>query len=509
LIRSGDNWLGRWREDEEDANGVVKRPHKKVVLGTIEDFPTKRLAERELARRLEPINNVEYRPQRRITFEAFSQKWLKEVLVHQKRSSQSSARSHVRVHLVPAFGEMNLADIRMEQVQQFVTGSSKSPKMVKNVVVTLMSMWSTAQAWKYVQHNPFERKANGRLILALPAAAPSETYHFTVEEALAIIDKAQGPWRTFFRILAETGMRPGECAGLRVDDVGEGVLTVAQSVWGQQVQTPKSKNAIRTFAISSSLAKEIEEMVDEGACYSECGESGERDVLRGERSRSRGGARTPENRLSDGSRSELLFTTEAGKPLSMDNFRQRVLNPILVELGIDKKLERLGVFRCGNYAFRHMNATLMDTLNTPMKTRQKRLGHAQIETTLKHYTHAVDSDDRAVADAIGALFRPKEMQVADSAGSVAPGTVVHPAVQAKTSQQLDELPDTDPWREPLVRSDVIAAHIGVTTETVQRWSRRAKDPLPVLKFGLRGFARYRMSDVEAWLDRRRFSPAEP
>jgi integrase len=402
LIRSDDNWYGRWREDVVTANGEVKRPHKKVVLGTIEDFPTKRLAERELARRLEPINNVEYRPQRRITFEVFSQKWLKEVLVHQKRSSQSSARSHVRVHLVPAFGAMNLADIRMEVIQQFITGSSKSPKMVKNVVTTLMSMWSTAQAWGYVQHNPFPRGASGRLLLALPAAAPSETYHFTVEEALAIIYKAQGRWKTFFRILAETGMRPGECAGLRVCDVGAGSLTVAQSAWGQKLQTPKSKNAIRTFAISSSLAKEVKEMVD-GAPGTE---NPGRDI------RISRLAEDPHG-TDNGSKS-LLFTTEAGRPLSMDNFRQRVLNPILAKLGIDKKLKERGILRCGNYAFRHMNATLMDALNTPLKTRQKRLGHADALTTLGHYTHAADSDDVAVADAIGALFSPKGELAPDS-----------------------------------------------------------------------------------------------
>jgi integrase len=426
LIRSGDNWLGRWREDVADDTGAVKRVHKKEVIGTVEDFPTKRLAERELARRLEPINNVEYRPQRRITFEAFSQKWLKEVLVHQKRSSQSSARSHVRVHLVPAFGAMNLADIRMEQVQHWVSQASSppslttrepsfprlSPKTVRNVVVTLMSMWSTAQAWGYVQHNPFPRGASGRLLLALPAAAPAETYHFTVEEALAIIDKAQGRWKTFFRILAETGMRPGECAGLRGCDVGGCMLTVAQSVWGQKVQTPKSKSAVRTFAISATLAKEVKEMVDEARKkepFESARETGSQPPQTDQKARPQNGFSGATGVRQAGAVSvRLLFTTEAGKPLSMDNFRQRVLNPILVELGIDKKLERLGIARCGNYAFRHMNATLMDTLNTPMKTRQKRLGHAQIETTLKHYTHAIDADDRITADQIGALLASKQ-----------------------------------------------------------------------------------------------------
>lgn len=421
LLRSGDNWLGRWREDVADDTGAVKRVHKKEVIGTFADFPTKRLAMRELERRLEPINNVEYRPTRRVTFAVFAQRWQEQVLVHQKPSSQSSARSHINVHLLPAFGELNMADIRMEMIQQFVTESDKSPKMVKNVIVTLMSMWSTAQAWQYVQHNPFPRGASGRLLLKLPAAAPGETYHFTVEEALAIIDKAEGRWKTFFRILAETGMRPGECAGLRVCDVGTKTLTVSQSVWGQRIQTPKSKNAIRTFAISSALAEEIKEMVDEDTKARSLPilDVGARRTRKGlalgvsDEGASLAGALAGQsaNHLQQGVRERrsddlpvLIFTTEAGKPLSMDNFRQRVLNPILKELGIDKKLERLGIARCGNYAFRHMNATLMDTLNTPMKTRQKRLGHAQIETTLKHYTHAIDADDRMAADRIGALL---------------------------------------------------------------------------------------------------------
>lgn len=420
LLRSGDNWLGRWREDVVDASGVVKRPHVKRELGTIADFPTKRLAERELARRLEPINNVEYRPSRRITFEVFAQKWLKEVLVHQKRSSQSSARSHVRVHLLPAFGEMNMADIRMERIQQFVTGSDKSPKTVKNVIVTLMSMWNTAQAWGYVQHNPFPRGASGRLLLKLPAARPGETYDFTVEEALGIIDKAEGQWKTFFRTLGETGVRPGEMAGLLRTGVDreKHTLKITQSVWGQEVQTPKSTAGVRTFAISDSLTKELGVLIDstpdnEYGLVFVTESRGNRKIDRDRIIELRGIGwswdrvakevdvpRTTCMRAAAGK----SIRQSGGKPLSMDNFLKRVLNPILAELGIDKKLERLGITRCGNYAFRHMNATLMDTLNTPMKTRQKRLGHAQIETTLKHYTHAIDADDRMAADRIGALL---------------------------------------------------------------------------------------------------------
>lgn len=268
---------------------------------------------RELERRLDSINSEEYRPNRHVTVAVFAQRWIYAVLVHLKRSSQSSARSHIRVHLLPAFGPMCMADIRMEAIQQFVTNSKTSPKTLRNVVVTMMSMWNTAQAWEYVQHNPFPCGASGRLLLRLPAPRPAETYHFTVEEALAIVDKAQGRWKTFFRVLAETGMRPGELAGLRRDAIGDRALTISQSVWGQRVQTPKSRAGIRTFAIGGSLAEDLRNLVEA----------------------------TPDNDYG------LVFVTDpgrskrnpGGKPLSMDNFRHRVLNPILKELGVDKKLE--------------------------------------------------------------------------------------------------------------------------------------------------------------------------
>jgi integrase len=53
-----------------------------------------------------------------------------------------------------------------------------------------------------------------------------------------------------------------------------------------------------------------------------------------------------------------------------------------------------------------MNATVMDEIGTPLKTRQHRLGHAQIETAMAHYTHKVDADDRKAADTIGAMLSP-------------------------------------------------------------------------------------------------------
>jgi hypothetical protein len=99
-----DRWIARWREDVLLPDGEVKRVHKKQVIGTTADFPTKRMAMRELERRLAPINNEEYRPWRRTIFAEFAEKWKSEIMIHHKPSSQSSEESIVDVHLVPFFG---------------------------------------------------------------------------------------------------------------------------------------------------------------------------------------------------------------------------------------------------------------------------------------------------------------------------------------------------------------------------------------------------------------------
>ncbi len=63
--------------------------------------------------------------------------------------------------------------------------------------------------------------------------------------------------------------------------------------------------------------------------------------------------------------------------------------------------------------------------------------------------------------------------------------------------------DENPWREPLVRAEVVAEYLQVTVETVFKWARAKKDPLPMRQYGLRGFRRFKMSEIESWLDRRK------
>ena len=54
-------WYGRWLEDELQPDGSIIRIHRSEILGDKSEFPTKRLAQRELDRRLAAINNPIYK----------------------------------------------------------------------------------------------------------------------------------------------------------------------------------------------------------------------------------------------------------------------------------------------------------------------------------------------------------------------------------------------------------------------------------------------------------------
>ena len=61
-------------------NGEIKRVLGWNPLGTIKDYPTRKLALRALEDRLLTINNVSYRPRPVAKFSDFADKWQKLIL---------------------------------------------------------------------------------------------------------------------------------------------------------------------------------------------------------------------------------------------------------------------------------------------------------------------------------------------------------------------------------------------------------------------------------------------
>jgi integrase len=359
-----------WREDVLLPDGRTERIRKAEVLGTVRDYPTRRLAERALEQRLSEVNSLTYKPRPTATFREFAEKWQRDVLSQHKRSTQSADKSRLRKHLIPELGDVAMKDINREFVQTFVARKVKtlSAKSVRNLIALLREMWTQAKADGYSQIDPFAA-------LVMPDRGLTNERCLTLDEMKQVIDSAPEPYKTYYWILAETGIRCGEACGLPIKNLllDSGCIRITQKVWHGKIETVKSVKGKRIFEVSPQLVEHL-----------------------------RGHLKTwLPNSLG------LLFATGNGTPWDADVVRKRKLYPLL---------EKLGIERCGFHAFRHGNETVMDGEAVPMAVRQSRLGHSDPRTTMM-YTHIVSEDGRKIAARFGELLTstPMAMMAAGNA----------------------------------------------------------------------------------------------
>lgn len=354
----GKGWTIRWREHVK-KNGQRQSVKRSRTLKKSE-YPTKRSASKILEEYVGAAGSSRLAVSTVVTFDSFAADWQEEVLSQYKPSMQSSAKSVIRCHLLPFLRGVRLKDIHGDSVQRFIASRQVSPKTVLNAVGLLRLMWKYAKAQRLVRHNPFDGTV-------LPKWRKREQFALSQKQMRRIITAAQEPYQTTFWLVGETGIRAGELCGLRVEDADleRGLILVRQSVWHGKVQTPKTKDSVRTFALSPIL---VEHLHDEYL----------------------------PNQWRPNSHN-LLFPTRRGTPRDAGNLVKDVLHPILDSLKIP---------RCGLKAFRHGNGSMMDRLGAPVKVRQGRLGHADVRTTLETYTHLSSEDDCKVAAQIGQLLAP-------------------------------------------------------------------------------------------------------
>jgi hypothetical protein len=110
-------------------------------------------------------------------------------------------------------------------------------------------------------------------------------------------------------------------------------------------------------------------------------------------------------------------------------YRKYHLQPLLKKLGINPG---------GFHAFRHFNASLMDRLRIPLKTRQVRLGHASTGSlTLDVYTHDEWEENEAAAQQISGAIEYANWKLENSVSltTVQQKGPADGAQQALTTQQ--------------------------------------------------------------------------
>lgn len=266
-------------------------------------------------------------------------------------------REHLRTYILPQFGKLRLDNLGVENQQMFVGNLAEkvSRKTVVNIIGTLSSMLNTARNWGYI----CEGVSVSRLVLP-ERKVKQQARTFTPEQAKAIIELAQEPYRTMFAIAAYAGLRAGEIMGLSVEDVDltRGVLNIRKTAWYGKIQTAKSIESENTIPIAEHLAQ----------------------MLRG---------------FIGDRREGILFLNRAGKPYFANSVVWKKLWPLC---------DALGIQRAGFHAFRHMHATLLLETGASPKVTQRQLRHADSRVTLDHYAHLIDSSHREAVERAAAFL---------------------------------------------------------------------------------------------------------
>jgi integrase len=98
---------------------------------------------------------------------------------------------------------------------------------------------------------------------------------------------------------------------------------------------------------------------------------------------------------------DLLFATPFGKPLSAQSLRLHSFANLL-------RRADLPPMRFHN--LRHSAATLLMASGVPVKVASEMLGHADISTTLRTYSHVLEPMQDAAADAMDKMFGKEAAQ---------------------------------------------------------------------------------------------------
>jgi integrase len=244
--------------------------------------------------------------------------------------------SHLAKHILSRFAACAIDSITELMVQEFVadlkraTFERRKPNgaLIKTYRLSRKTILNIVGVLKLV----LGRKV--WLMWELDLGRPKQTRlrYFTQEQLRQIIEAAPERYRVLFALLAATGLRMGEAAGLHLEDLDldDGVIYVRRSVWNGQELEPKTENAVREIDIDPALAALLRDYIGS-------------------------------------SRRIRLFGARNGSPLSAGNIRNRVLHPLLAKLGIPK---------AGLHTFRHSRVTLLRKHGTPPDLQKPWIGHS-------------------------------------------------------------------------------------------------------------------------------------
>lgn len=312
---------------------------------------------------------------RKTTLAQYTEFWLKEIAPDKMARSTLVREKQDIARFLPDLGHYKLTELRPEVFRKYYTklrqtiseqtGKPLSENTVEGVHACLCGILSDAMEGGFIAHNPAWRtyKYSGK------KKEKKVADEDTVRLLMAALEKESLKYETFFKLLIATGIRRGECCGLKWSgiDYKERSIHVQRNVvklTGEEiiVKDPKTSAGDRYVYFSYEMETLLNEYRQQ--CEYETKTHDERE-------------------MTD---DDYIFRRHGeALPMTPSTFTWK-FKKILKANGLP---ENLNV-----HSLRHTNASLLIAGGTDVTTVAGLLGHSQPSTTLDIYSHAFDKNKK-------------------------------------------------------------------------------------------------------------------
>lgn len=289
-------------------------------------------------------------------------------------------------YVLPHIGNIRLCDLKPPQIKRGFAqlAKSKSAETINLTHRILKSALEDAVDDEILSRNPMRR-------MKAPTRGIGGQRAMTLEECQAVLQASEGSrWHTLFLLMATSGLRIGECLGLRWSDVdlesGElRVQTQAQRIYGESgvhlvaVKTASSRRPIILPPVTRRVLRQHKATQGEEAL--KC---------------------PPEQWRGQ----NLVFCSRYG----VIYFRSAV------DVVFKRIASSAGVEDVTPHTFRHTVSTLLQNTGNPVTVAQALLGHSRPSMTLDVYSHTTKDALERAADTLESMFGEKEEPLTTETG---------------------------------------------------------------------------------------------
>jgi integrase len=349
-------WIFRWRE-----NAAGGRVNRKVVVGTLEEYPSKTAAKRAVETLRSTINAGN--PAVPMTLAQLVKHYEEQELPTKASSTRRTVHSSLMIWVLPKWGGHRLMEVKTVDVENWLRGLALANATKAKIRNVMHVIFSHACRHEWFDKNPMSLVRQSAKREKLPDV-------LELEELKKLLAELEDPARLLVFLTAATGLRVSEALGLKWSDVdfSAGELQLTRAVVHQHVGDMKTEASQKPVPIDGAL---LNALVDwrKRTSYREFG--------------------------------DWVFASPdmGGKqPYWPETLLKCHVQPAARRLNITKAL--------GWHSFRRTFATLLKGSGEDIKTVQELMRHANSRLTLDVYAQALAPAKRAAHLKLVGLIQP-------------------------------------------------------------------------------------------------------